>query len=372
MIRDGQVMKLGRVAPSAAVSASLLILVGLALAACTPAPVPVARGAQAPPRPRSASAAQAVQASDADGDGIADADEERLAQRFAPVVYHAAGDPHRPTNVDDFLTVTTLVYYDTTCGRRRTNYGQADAGSLARHVAPQECNRNGVVSAGGTLSLTRRRTFYLTDVPPAAQRGGATSDRWATYYHAYRNDRGGVTLQFWRFYPRRTKSLAGVSIGGHGGDWQGLHVVLDGGERPLEVRLLGDEHLETYRWEQATREGDHVVVYAERGSHATTIRGSASGIRHETWTAPRGGVVRWPDGRTTATGPLVNLGEKTRPLQPFIQYSGLWGEEGFWSPAYHAIDRGSDHFIAVWCAGHATPGLGVDGVMECYPTATTP
>jgi predicted small lipoprotein YifL len=369
MIRGCQGMKDDH--GSGSVVAASLLIVLLHLAGCgsaPPLPAPTARVSQ----PRPSAVTRMPAAGDADGDGIPDADEERLAQRFAPIVYHAPTDPYRPTNVDDFLAATSLGYYDASCGRRRTNYGVVEAQTLGRHVSPETCNRDGAVSSGGTLSLTKRRTFYLADLPAAAQRGSAASERWTTYYHAYPNDRGGVTLQFWRLYAQRTRSLAGVSVSGNGGDWQGLHVVLDGSQRPAEVRLLGDEHLDTYRWEQTTREGDHVIVFADRGSHATLLRGSQHGIRHETWTSPWGGTVRWPDGKVTATGPLVNLGEKTRPLQPFIQYSGLWGDDGIWSPAYHAIDRGADRFITVWCAGHATPGLSADGAMECYPTATTP
>src|SRR5829696_1318146 len=41
--------------------------------------------------------------SDRDNDGIVDRCEQTLAEKFAPIVYHSAGERNYPTNVDVFL-----------------------------------------------------------------------------------------------------------------------------------------------------------------------------------------------------------------------------------------------------------------------------
>jgi hypothetical protein len=47
---------------------------------------------------------------DGDGDGLTDAFEQRLVERYAPVVYHSNHESNYPTNVGDFLSQTTLWF----------------------------------------------------------------------------------------------------------------------------------------------------------------------------------------------------------------------------------------------------------------------
>jgi hypothetical protein len=49
-------------------------------------------------------------APDGDGDGLTDAFEQCLAERYAPVVYHSNHESNYPTNVDEFLSQTTLWF----------------------------------------------------------------------------------------------------------------------------------------------------------------------------------------------------------------------------------------------------------------------
>jgi hypothetical protein len=200
-------------------------------------------------------------------------------------------------------------------------------------------------------------------------------------------------VQYWLFYPYNTGrsfALLGrtLELGFHGADWEGIHVVLDPARRPVRLRLLGHRDITEVAWERARVAGSHPIITSGWGSHTSELAGDdgVPSIRHETWS---GGSVARPDGNVTASGALVNLGEKTRPLQPFLDYAGLWGSVGFnfhralpglgvqnfssgyWGPAYNETGMRADGFITAWCAGIADERKTLDAVQECFPDATT-
>ena len=344
------------------------------------------------PDPAGASAPSARR--DADGDGIDDADELALAEAFAPVVLHAADDPSLPTNVDAFLKSTRLDFFDAGCDPETIEIDPAPRGeSLGAHRFTSQCRDGVQFRSDGTRSEFKQHGFFLTDVDAPQRRGSDDTRQWTTYFHAYPNDLGGVTVQYWLFYPYNTgRSIAVLGrfleLGFHGADWEGVHVVLDRARRPVRLRLLGHRDLTEVAWEHARVEGSHPVVSSGWGSHTSEIAvdDGVSRLRHETWSAGR---VTWPDGRVGASGALVNLGEKTRPLQPFLVYSGLWGsvglnfhralpglgipnvDSGYWGPAYNETGMRADGFVAAWCAGIADETKSVGAVRECFPDART-
>ncbi len=320
----------------------------------------------------------ATDAIDADQDGVVDICEQSLADKYAPVVIHANDEPNLPTSVDWFLSRTSLWFHDDKCNpdlKQGVMTGPTQS-ELRTYIHSGDCGATDTVFAGGTRSREKQRTFFLEDVAAQFRKGSLDSKDWVTYYHAYPNDLNGVTVQYWRFHAYNTgKKVAGVEIGFHGGDWEGVQVVLNQNLQPAAIRLLGHTDIETLlapHWSALQWEGFHPVVFSEKGGHASRVAGAEGGIRQETWP---GGRVRWPNGGVTETGRLVNIGEKTAPLNDnfFIQYSGLWGSSGkvyfssgYWGPAYNETDMGSDGFITAWCAGMKSPAR-----QQCYPTATS-
>ena len=98
-------------------------------------------------------------------------------------------------------------------------------------------------------------------------------------------------------------------------------------------------------------------------------------VRQETWS---GGRVVWPDGRVATGGGLMNIGEKSSPLngQLFVRYSGLWGSphrfyssSGYWGPAYNETSMRADGFNTAWCAGLAGA---LDPARECWAADKSP
>jgi hypothetical protein len=331
---------------------------------------------------------------DSDGDGLSDVCEQLLAERFAPIVYHSSDESNFPTNVDDFLTLTRLEVHDEAC---------ADSAAPLLLLKPtqrdlldqrDEACDGKVLSSAGTRSVGKRRTFFLADLPPEERAGSPDPRDWTTYFHAYPNDLGGVTIQYFRFYAFNDAS------NDHGGDWEGIHVVLarrGDSWAPFAIRLLTHDRLAQPPLGRFKFEGNHVRVFSEGGGHATRFSGdtiAARGCETEraaTWRArctidpssPTTFVRQetWTGGQVTGslrgtTGPLVNLGSKVRPMngQDFVRYSGLWGSpgiffgtSGFWGPAFNETSMRPDGFISAWCEGMQNPPE-----AECYPDATAP
>ncbi|MEO6418213.1 MAG: hypothetical protein ABIP39_02325 [Polyangiaceae bacterium] len=319
---------------------------------------------------------------DADGDGVPDRCEQLLAEKFAPIVYHSSDESNFPTNVDAFLRNSSLAFYDNACTPEMLG-GIVRAPSqndLIGHVA-SSCSPGPSVRSAGTRSLRKQRTFFLNDVLPEYRTGAPNTKDWTSYFHAYPNDVGGVTIQYWRMYAYND------AINNHGGDWEGLHLVLDNSLSPSKVRLLGHSGITEMPWSKLGKEDTHPRVFSEGGGHATRDSGEgieargcaedtrcwidmenhATFIRQETWP---NGRVSWPNGNITRTGTMLNVGEKTNPMngQSFVQYSGLWGSpgilygtSGYWGPAFNETAMGADGFIAAWCAG-----MRGDIAHECY------
>lgn len=323
---------------------------------------------------------------DGDNDGIADSCEQWLAEKFAPILYHSSDESNYPTNVDLFLKNTTLSFYDDDCtpDLKVRFLGAPSQAQLFGHSHQGECGSSDTVFSNGTRSNKKQRTFFLEDVGEEFRIGSLNSSEWITYFHAYKNDVNGVTIQYWRLYAFND------AVNNHGGDWEGVHVVLDSSLRIRRLDLLGHTSIEEVEAAGVQWEGNHPRIYSEGGGHASRASGGgiqARGcpiiigcsidpnnqrtfIRQETWS---GGDVNWFDGRVGKVGVLVNVGEKLKPLngQVFIQYSGIWGSpgalfatSGYWGPAFNETDMAKDGFVTAWCRGMRSPTT-----QECYPIA---
>ena len=294
---------------------------------------------------------------DADRDGVPDPRENQVALRFAPVVVHDRAEAVYPTSVDDFLERTSLWFYDDACTPDLVvPFGPASQAALFTASAPT-CGADDPIDSFGVRSRRKQRTFFLADVALEHRRGSDSPDRWPMYAHVYRNDWDGLTVQYWRLYPYNDRFPY------HGGDWEGFHLVLGPRDSVLELALIGHTDIvvqspSAFAWDSGDG-GLHPVVGVAQGGHTTTQLAPPDGRRHESW-----------------RDPVVNLGEKTRPLngQVFVRFSGLWGtpgsfyqSSGYWGPAFNETDLADDGFVTAWCRGMLHPERQIDGTRECYP-----
>ena len=194
-----------------------------------------------------------------------------------------------------------------------------------------------MVYLNGTRSAQKQRTFYVEDLHQKFEIGRLDSREWTTYYHWYGNNLDEVTIQYWRFYAYND------ALNDHGGDWESLHVVLDQSLQAKEVSYYAHGDVDRRHPSRVEWEGTHPRVYSEGGGHGSRVSGreiDARGCDHypslpcvidlrnpqtfvcqETWIR---GKVDWPDGNVTPNGRLLNVGEKSSPMngQVFIRYSG--------------------------------------------------
>ncbi len=296
---------------------------------------------------------------DADEDGFPDACEQMFAAQYAPVFIYSKRESHYPMVVADYLAQTTLSFFDAGC-RPDVNEDIQQAPTfehLLSQVREPNCGHAGRVFSNRTRSKEKSRTFYLKNLDEDLRQGDANPENWVTYVHAYPNTLKGLTLQYWTFYAYDDDS-------NHGGDWEGLHVVLDAQLKPNRVTLLNDTNLSYVPWAQVELavEG-RPRVYVQPHSHTHQL--TKAGIRSEGCGGIGGFFSCGIDLENPATyisydsaAHLVGMGERTHPSPEgqFIQYSGLWGNAtgglfknaGDWGPTYAAAGLKDNGFLSAW------------------------
>ena len=194
------------------------------------------------------------------------ADEQALAERFAPVVRLVAqaqecgyGEPYRPTDLD--------VLFDEPTVSLRGPWNPTD---LIK-IAPVEEDLPGLYE-------------YHLDFPGNALDPGCDYERWSkrltegmaptVFAHVVKDPGypGKVALQYWLFYPFNDWNNT------HEGDWEMIQLVFDTDDprealsrEPASVGYSQHEGAERATWGEDKLEvvgGTHPVVHPAAGSHA--------------------------------------------------------------------------------------------------------
>jgi hypothetical protein len=252
------------------------------------------------------------------------ADEDALAQRYAPVVRLVEqleecgpGEPWEPTDVD--------VLFDEPTVALRGPWNPSD-----------------LVKIGPTADDLVGRFEYHLDFPGNALDPGCDYERWArrltegrapTVYAHVATDvahPGQLALQYWFFYPfNKFNNL-------HEGDWEMVQLVFDArdprealGEEPASVGYSSHEGAERADWGDEKLEivdSTHPVVYPAAGSHANKFTDALY----------LGSSAEQGVGCDDTRGPHVELRptvemipsetEAARAAFPWIAFEGRWGE----------------------------------------------
>jgi uncharacterized protein (TIGR03382 family) len=173
-------------------------------------------------------------------------------------------------------------------------------------------------------------------------------------------DGGGAWLQYWLFYPSQDQDRGILRTGRHQGDWELVQFRVDGQGRPSEAVYAQHAGAERCPWSAVERRGEHPVVYAARGSHASYFR---RGVRDRMWPDPndeangRGRVVRprvvrvsaesppwlrWPGRWGDARARWWVPGEQDSPRGPAFQPQGRWSDPDGWADAARSCQAGCD------------------------------
>jgi hypothetical protein len=251
------------------------------------------------------------------------ADEQALAERFAPVVRLVEqaeecgpGEPYEPMDVDLLFDEPTVA--------------------LRGPWKPTD-----LVEIGPTAADLADLYEYHLDFPGDALDPGCDYERWArrltegeasaVYAHAA-TDRGHprkLALQYWFFYAFNDFNNL------HEGDWEMIQLVFDAederealAEDPVEIGYSSHEGAERADWgdDKLELEGTHPVVYPAAGSHANKFTqalyiGSSAdaGVGCDDTNGPH--VELRPTVMTIPSDP----GEAQAAF-PWIAYEGRWGE----------------------------------------------
>jgi hypothetical protein len=251
------------------------------------------------------------------------ADEQALAERFAPVVRLVEqaeecgpGEPYEPMDVDLLFDEPTVA--------------------LRGPWKPTD-----LVEIGPTAADLADLYEYHLDFPGDALDPGCDYERWArrlsageapaVYAHVATDPGhpGKLALQYWFFYAFNDFNNL------HEGDWEMIQLVFDAederealAEDPVEIGYSSHEGAERADWgdDKLELEGTHPVVYPAAGSHANKFTqalyiGSSAdaGVGCDDTNGPH--VELRPAVKTIASDPAA-----ARETFPWITYEGRWGE----------------------------------------------
>jgi len=255
---------------------------------------------------------------------------QQLADRYAPIVMvrkqvdppcDTSREQYQPTDVGAVLGNETVTLRRTNANGRLEPVTKAPT---ARDIAG--------LGEGHYLDLRghpRGNTcVYARDFAQLVADGKAPV---VTYAHAATEDgRDGLALQYWFFwYFNQFNDL-------HEGDWEGMQLVWDEANTPAEAlrqppsRMILFQHAggEQADWDdlKVEKEGDHPIVYAAAGSHATFYSSAVfvengdhgSGLGCDDTSAPLRELRPRPillPGTEPDSGPFA-----------WLSYTGRWGQ----------------------------------------------
>jgi len=189
--------------------------------------------------------------------------------------------------------------------------------SFLKNVDSDEVNEAPSLSE---LKLITSDAFYLDNQKGTIEDNGIINDyqgRDTTEYpttvyfkvHYLGDD---TVIQYWMFYAFNKGDL-----NQHEGDWEMVQVVLSNGN-PSWVAYSQHHSGQWATWDQVDRDGNLIMVYVARGSHANYLRPFSGKLGIASDTVGN-------DGKSLASGEyiLVDLDD-----QEWLDYEGRWGEVG--------------------------------------------
>lgn len=335
----------------------LLALLGFAAVAagCTDTSQPLSSAAREP--------RLAVWGVDNDYDGIDDGTESELAHTYAPVLYMPNlitraeagsgvwGDWAWPGNVPWYLQNTQMRFHHDNCPDHQIlNLGTITTSNIVtqshqRATSWLGCSHSGTTyGSGGGGGFSSENHFFLQAVYDDVTHPGVRDPSgWTVYTHVYRNNIGGISIQYWFFYPYNDF----IAAFNHEADWEHIMVQLDASHQPATLTYSAHHTRKTWQPYQVTwYNGTHPQVWVADGSHASyASEGECDGAYPEgtnesCWTNLDQRWFTWSGGKGydqgLQGGGLVNMGEmpqagtskRPMPGQDWLRFSGRWGEVG--------------------------------------------
>ena len=299
----------------------LLALVAMVIAGAAPAATQDATPGSA--TPESSPAATTGESLSPDSDPA-----WQLVERYAPIIglkdqeeaCDDNGEPFYPVSVDVVLGNDTVQLKRTTGSSSSTDE---------------------VVTVGPTAEdLFARGEGYYLDLPGNPRRPGCAYEKWfdankdgyepTTYAHIVADGKNQLAIQYWFFYVFNNFNNT------HESDWEMIQVLFDVGTieealqaTPVEVAAAQHGGGELAAWDdpKLQKDGDHPVVYAAAGSHATQF-GQAVYLGWGENGTGFGCDVTTRDSTLVPLNVVLLPSSESDPASEFawLNFTGRWGE----------------------------------------------
>jgi hypothetical protein len=220
------------------------------------------------------------------------ADEQALADQYAPILYFVSGEPCYPVDVSFHIDNSLLYQF-------------VDGKPEVIPQPPKSVNLSGL---GSEFSLDDQLgTIHDDGIIDAYQKQRSTLG-YTVYAHVATSGESTV-IQYWFFYAFNKGTL-----NTHEGDWEMVQVVITGGS-PVEVMYSQHYSGQKATWDQVDHEGTHMKVYVAKGTHANYLRSYSGVVGVASDVVGADGFVLKPSSYTLTV--LEN--------QEWLGFGGHWG-----------------------------------------------
>jgi hypothetical protein len=256
---------------------------------------------------------------------------QEATARYAPLVFLAPGETHRPSDASNFIHNSRL--------RWSHDSGQSDDQIADQgHVDEQRLGDGGysdqVENVIGIKHGDHIRSnqdvrpkdgkgdggdegFFL-DLDNAHHESTGPGTNMPVYYEAV----AGHYITYWFFYAYNAGPAPG-GVDNHEGDWERISVKLNRHNRATAVAYFQHKGHEVKRWREVPRQGSHPTVFSAKGSHASYASPGKKDIG-----VPLN-AVQDHAGRGAKWKTWQHL--KNARAQDWYGYGGAWGEVGNYS-----------------------------------------
>jgi hypothetical protein len=253
---------------------------------------------------------------------------QEATARYAPLVFLAPGETHRPSNASDYIRNSSLRWSHDS-GRKDHEIaarGHVDEDRLGgggyqhqvegvfggHHGDPIHSNDDARPKDG--KGDGGNEGFFL-DLDNSKHESKGPGTNAPVYYEAV----NGRYITYWFFYAYNAGPAPG-GVDNHEGDWERISVKLNRQNRATAVAYFQHTGHEEKRWRDVPKQGSHPLVFSAKGSHASYDSPGAKNL------GVPFGLVKDHAGRGAQWKTWQHL--QNARAQGWYGYGGAWGEVG--------------------------------------------
>ena len=248
--------------------------------------------------------------------------------RYAPLVFLAPGETHRPSDASLFIKNSRLRWShdsgqsdDEIADKGHVNARKLGDGGYSdqvqdllgsKHGDPIDSNQDARPKDG--KGDGGDEGFFL-DLDNSHHESAGPGTNMPVYDEAV----AGHYITYWFFYAYNQGPAPG-GIDNHEGDWERISIKLDQHNRATAVAYYQHTGHEVKRWREAPKQGSHPLVFSAKGSHASYDSAGDKDLG-----VPLG-LVKDHAGRGAQWKTWQHM--KNARAQAWYGYGGAWGEVG--------------------------------------------